>query len=105
MGLKFLRDGIDSANLVAMNSVDGQKSWNFFENSFTTQIGAANSTPLKLLAAKFAMATKFIQNAGLSDMAKYDEFGNTILNEVFPQMLTFEPHHDVAHLFSSDLGG
>merc|ERR1712198_603804 len=29
MGLKFLRDGIDSANLVAMYSVNGQEGWNF----------------------------------------------------------------------------
>lgn len=38
MGLKFLRDGVDSANLVAMFSVDGQPSWNFFENDWTTII-------------------------------------------------------------------
>jgi len=31
MGLKFLRDGMDSANLVAMYSVNGQPGeWNFF---------------------------------------------------------------------------
>jgi len=31
MGLKFLRNGIDSANLVSMNSVNGQQDdWNFF---------------------------------------------------------------------------
>merc|ERR1719228_1602409 len=34
MGLKFLRDGKDSANLVAMYSVNGQDSWNFFKNDF-----------------------------------------------------------------------
>ena len=32
MGLKFLRDGVDSANLVSMYSVDGQDSFNFFED-------------------------------------------------------------------------
>ena len=37
MGLKFLRDGKDSANLVAMFSVEGQPNdWNFFSNDFTT---------------------------------------------------------------------
>ena len=30
MGLKFLIDGMDSSNLVAMYSVDGQESCNFF---------------------------------------------------------------------------
>ena len=38
MGLKFLRDGMDSANLVAMYSVDGQDSWNFFKNDFSNHI-------------------------------------------------------------------
>ena len=38
MGLKFLRDGMDSANLVAMYSVDGQESWNFFKNDFSNHI-------------------------------------------------------------------
>ena len=33
MGLKFLRDGVDSANLVSMFSVDGQPGdWDFFSN-------------------------------------------------------------------------
>jgi hypothetical protein len=37
-GLKFLRDGMDSANLVAMNSVEGTTYWNFFELDFSTHI-------------------------------------------------------------------
>ena len=36
MGLKFLRNGRDSANLVAMNSLQGQESWNFFQQDLTT---------------------------------------------------------------------
>ena len=55
MGLKFLRDGMDSANLVSMYSVDGTPDdWNFFSKHFTTHISAASSSVLKLLAAKFA---------------------------------------------------
>lgn len=43
-GLKFLRDGVDSANLVAMLGVDGQPgNWNFFANSFTTTIGSSDN--------------------------------------------------------------
>lgn len=42
MGLKFLRDGIDSANLVSMWSVAGQPNdWNFFSNTFFNHITAA----------------------------------------------------------------
>jgi hypothetical protein len=43
MGLKFLRDGVDSANLVAMYSVDGQDTFNFFANDFKNHITAATT--------------------------------------------------------------
>ena len=43
-GLKFLRNGIDSANLVAMLGVDGQPGeWDFFANDFTNHIAPAKS--------------------------------------------------------------
>ena len=35
-GLKFLRDGMSSANILAMFSFDGQKSFNFFKNRWVT---------------------------------------------------------------------
>ena len=38
MGVKLLRDGIDSANFPAMYSVDGQNSLNFFANDFSNHI-------------------------------------------------------------------
>ena len=44
IGLKFLRDGVPSANLVAMYSVDGQDSWNFFKNDFSNHIGEPQTT-------------------------------------------------------------
>ena len=49
MGLKWLRDGMDSANLVAMFSVNGQPNeWNFFKNNFWNHIGAADPGNLPL---------------------------------------------------------
>jgi len=46
MGLKFLRDGQDSANFVAMFSVNGQPSWNFFENNWKTWVAAGKGAAL-----------------------------------------------------------
>lgn len=44
MGLKFLRNGMDSANLVSMYSVEGQPGeTDFFAHDFNTHIGAATS--------------------------------------------------------------
>ena len=70
IGLKFLRDGVASGNMVAMFSVDGQQSWNFFKNNFTNHIPALTSPSLLPLGIKFATATRNVQQVGLSDMAR-----------------------------------
>ena len=38
IGIKFLRDGIDSANIIAEFCMDGQDSLNFFEHSLSNNI-------------------------------------------------------------------
>ena len=68
-GLKFLRDGVDSGNMVAMFAVDGQQSWNFFKNNFTNHIPPLASAALAPLGMKFATATKNVAQVGLSNMA------------------------------------
>ena len=75
MGLKCLRDNMDSANLVSMFSVEGnpKDDWNFFSQDFKNHITAANSTATKALSAKFATETSFIQEVGLSDWAMFSE--------------------------------
>jgi len=42
-GVKFLRDGMTSANWVAMFSLDGQSSFNFFKNRWTTVVREPNN--------------------------------------------------------------
>merc|ERR1712098_682542 len=96
IGLKFLRDGIDSSNLVAMFGVDGQPSWNFFANDFTNHIPAAQDQALVLLADKFATATPYVQQVGLSDWGEKGQDGMPEANVVFPYMLRFEPTGDIA---------
>ena len=60
MGLKFLRDGMDAVNLVAMYDVGGQESWNFFKNIFTCHIPEVSGA-LVFLGAKFYTATNNIR--------------------------------------------
>ena len=57
MGVKFLRDGVDSANFVAMYSVDGQDSLNFFENDWSNHIPDVQSKSLIPLELRFKTAT------------------------------------------------
>lgn len=90
-GLKFLRDGVPSGNLVAMYSVNGAESWNFFKMDFSNHIGKAGGIALNLVAKKFSSGTPFVQYVGLSDIATYDQFGNKVANPKFPFQLVFEP--------------
>ena len=72
MGLKFLRDGVDSANVLAMYSVDGQDSWNFFKNDLSNHIPTSTSFTAKMLANKLSSVTPWVQSVGLSNLAQYD---------------------------------
>jgi len=95
MGLKFLRDGVDSANLVAMYGVDGQDSWNFFKNDFTNHIGPG-SLALVPLEIKFSEATNYISECGLSNWANYGEDGVIASSLSFPFMLRFRPTGEIS---------
>jgi len=93
LGLKLLRDGRDSANLVATVSVDGQQSWNFFKNNFTTHISRGKAPDIRF-GLKLAEATNFVFQVGLSDMARINEAGAEVqvAEPQFPFMLTFQPN-------------
>ena len=90
MGLKFLRDSVDSANLVAMFSVDGQDSLNWFENDWNNHIPDSKDLTLKPLELRFKTATEWIATVGLSDWAAFDQAGVAV-DPVFPFNLRFEP--------------
>jgi hypothetical protein len=54
-----------------MNNVNGQQDdWNFFSEDFSTHIPAASGAALTAVAEKFATATPYIQEVGLSNFAK-----------------------------------
>ena len=92
MGLKFLRDGVESASLVAMYGVDGQESWNVFANSWSNHRGAASGADTLTLSVKFAKGTPNIQQVGLSDWARFGEDGVRVSDSdmVFPYKLVFK---------------
>ena len=90
MGVKFLRDGADSANFVSMYGVDGQESLDWFANDFTSIIPDAQSVFLKPLEAHFDTATHYITEMGMSNFASIDQKG-TQVTPVFPRMIRFKP--------------
>jgi len=59
IGLKFVRDGVDSANLVSMYKTQGQPTWNFFANDFSNNIPPLTGG-LLFLGEKFSSYTDYV---------------------------------------------
>ena len=97
IGLKLLRDGVDSGNFVAMNSLDEQGSFDFFERDFYTHIESSSLPPVikVAVAAKFATASANYLSVGLSDFASYTETGEQEYPVIFPFKLRLHPVYDL----------
>ncbi len=105
-GIKFLRDGVPSGNTVAMYSVNGQDSWNFFKNDLSNHIPAADGMALKALQWKFSGATPYTGMMGLKDMARYDQNGKDWSNSLkIPYKLVFKPDSDIQSKFTDYWSG
>lgn len=95
MGIKFLRDGRESANFVAMYTLDGQScnESNFFEHEWSNHINNTDNFGLKIIAAKFWQASSCPLMVGLSDFAT-SSADTPAPPGSFPFQLIFSPTYD-----------
>jgi len=108
IGLKFLRDGVPSANTFAMYSLVGQPSYNFFAHDFTSHVPELpkdGPTPIQLLRQKFLTASEFAPFAGLWKLAQYDEKGRAANKIAFPYRLHLHPTADLHKRYSNSWTG
>lgn len=100
MAMKLFRDGIPSANFVAMNSLSGQESGNFFETTFSNHIDFPTNLGLKILATKFERVSSPATMVGLSDIAAFDQQGQPVTETVnFPFQIILVPNEDLTREF------
>lgn len=95
---KLLRDGVTSGNFVAMNSLNGQTGFNFFQKDFSNHISSQNlHFQQKLLKRNFQKVSLWATYVGLSHMAQYDQDSNeTPENEMlFPFQIILKPNPDL----------
>ena len=68
--MKFLRDGMYSANLLAMFGFDGQTSYNFFKNRWTSVLRELNNECARATIGKhLATVTDHIGGTSVMDIA------------------------------------
>jgi len=103
-GLKFLRSGVPSANLLAMYSLVGQAGYNPFSHDFTNHVPALGpdaGTAQELLFKKFETASNWPTMVALSNWAQFDQDGNEV-TPVYPYRLVFHPSTDIHNMFADN---
>ena len=92
-GIKFLRDGMSSANILAMFHFDGQTSWNFFKNRWTTILREPkNKCRRYTIGMHLAAVTDHPGATSVMEVAEFDQDGNKEENPHWPMQLEFEPY-------------
>ena len=99
IAIKFLRDGIDSANAVANRNNVGQVGYDFFENSLHS-ILIDEMAPEVILDDPVNLhikpTTNFVVSVGHADFSQYREDGSKVENPVFPYSLRYEPNEQLS---------
>jgi len=98
--MKFPRNKIPSANILANTSFEPSNSYNFFENDFKCRVNFCLD-PLNQMTIqrKFLEETETFQSFGLSDFSRFNVDGSPVTNFVFPFELTFAPTPAVKSMF------
>ena len=91
IALKFLRDGVSSANQFGMVSFEGSDSWDFFGQDFLTHLPEhTGDCGPRSIARLFGEAFLQIFTTGSLDMGKYDQAGAEV-DAYFPYFIRFKP--------------
>ena len=96
MAVKFLRDGVDSANSLANQNTNGQPGYNFFAGPlFTNLMDAGEFGPDEItgeVPEAVRPQTNFVASLGSSDMALYTQEGVKVASPNFPYSIRYEPN-------------
>eukprot|EP00760_Papus_ankaliazontas_P004051 PhM_4_TR11681/c2_g3_i1/m.76169 len=108
IAIKALRSGQKSANVMAMASLLGQPSFNFFEHDMTNHAPMVNpnspmvTTNQRFVYKAFLEASEWPVMVGVSDMATYTCGGQKAENVTFPYRLVFHATNATHNRFPSN---
>jgi len=109
LSLKFFRDNVESSNVLALWSLNGMNSFNFFrDGGFMNHVGAGNlSFTEQLLLDKFKTVSSQPGLVGTSDLAMADANGNMTspAQALFPFGLIFQTNPAYHALFAGSTTG
>ena len=95
ISLKILRDGVDSANSLANENLNGRASYDFFAAPLFTNLmdsGFDNDVLTGPIVEAIRPQTNFVASLGNSDMALWTQEGVKVDSPVFPYSIRYEPN-------------
>ena len=104
LALKIFRDGMPSSNLLAMESLEGQSSGNFFEFDFSNHLAPASTLLLRYVSRRFSRYSCPSTRTGLSEIATSTEDIQNMRNNrpeiEFPYQVILRPNPELTERFS-----
>ena len=92
IALKFLRDGVPSANQFGMVSFEGTDSWDWFANPFMSHLPKhTGECGPKTIAKYHAQASRTVYQTGSLGLAEVTEDGTEVEDPDFPYFMMFAP--------------
>jgi hypothetical protein len=92
LALKVLRDGVPSANISALVSLDGQGSeFNFFHNPMSNIVPMSSGFGQKLVHKLFKKVSRYPEELVSLDMAQINARGEKVKGAVAPRQIFFVP--------------
>ena len=112
LSLKLFRDGIPSSSMLAMESLEGQTSGNFFEYDFSNHLAPAMTTLLRYVGHRFSQYSCPSTRTGLSEIAlstdaivnmnPYQQVQRSSSSPInFPFRVIFRPNPTLTQQFAS----
>lgn len=96
LALKILRDGVPSANISALVSLEGQeKDFNFFKNALSNIVPVGHGLGAKWVHRIFEKATPYPEELLLDHLAQVDAKGAKIENFAAPRQIFFVPNPEL----------
>ncbi len=105
VAFKFLRDGTESDNIVAMPSFHGSGSWNFLENAMLSRVEPFESGSCEdlTLRKKLIEASPWAFSCGIGHVGRHNRDVSSIpdADVKIPYGLSFEAPANISSLHSS----
>lgn len=96
LAIKMLRDGVPSANVSALYTLQGQgQNYNFFSNPLSNIVPQGDSLGEKIVHRIFSTVSKYPEELKMQSMANMTSKGEKVKDSKYPKQIFFVPNKEL----------